>query len=291
MKIGFIGFGEVGYEQSMGFQKEGIEKIIAYDPMQNDAVYGATIKEKAQNSKTMLANTPQEVFEEAEIVFAAVPGKVALKVAQDSAPYFRKKTLYVDVSASAPETKRKISEVIEAKGASYVDGAMMGSLPLFKHQVPTLISGDGSDRLLKELTPYHVDMEKISDIPGDATAVKFVRSIFMKGLPSLMLEVLQAATLLQVEDLVLSSLAKTMNACSFEETFNRLVTGTAIHADRRSHEVKEVIEMLQGLAIDPVMSEATYAKHRWIAEMDLKAQFAGKTPKEWQAVVEAWKQK
>lgn len=290
MKLGFIGFGEVGFEQSVGFKQEGIQEIMAFDVMQNDSKYGPFIQERMEKSGVTLASGPDAVFDFAEIVFVAVPGKVALETAKNLVPFLKASTIYVDVSASAPAVKQAVWECISPSGASFVDGAMMGSLPLFKHKVPTLISGNGSDKLLQELAPYHVDMEKISEKPGEATAVKFVRSIFMKGLPSLMLEVLQAASLLQVEDTVLKSLAKTMDACPFEESFNRLVTGTAIHAERRAHEVKEVIEMLESIGVEPTMSRATYKKHCWIADKNMKETFGGKTPREWQAVVAAWKE-
>ncbi len=289
MKIGFIGFGEVGYEQATGFRLEGIRDIVAFDTMQDDPVYREVIQERITKSGAKLVSDSNQVFELAEIVFVAVPGKVALETAKNLKPFVKNSTLYVDVSASAPAVKKQIGEIVQDRGALFVDGAMMGSLPLFKHKVPTLVSGSGSDQLLEKLAPYNIDMEKISEVAGDATAVKFVRSIFMKGLPSLMLEVLQASKLLKVENVVLASLAKTMNACSFEETFNRLITGTSIHAERRSHEVKEVIEMLESIGVDPVMSRATYEKHKWLADMNLREVFAGKTPKEWQAVVAAWK--
>ena len=198
--------------------------------------------------------------------------------------------VYADVSASAPETKRKIWEEIEETGALFVDGAMLGSLPLYQQRVPTLVSGNGSDRFIETMSPFGMDLEKVSDTPGEATAIKFVRSIFMKGLPALLVEMLEAASTMKVDHLVLKSIAATMNACPFEETLNRLVTGSAFHAERRAHEMESVVEMLQSIQVQPTMSRAAQERLTWLAGKKIKEKFGGKTPKEWQQVVKAWEE-
>lgn len=289
MDLGFIGFGEVGFEMSTGFKGAGVEKIFVYDIMQDHAVYGALVKERVEKSGVTLVSTPQEVFEKVDVVIVAVPGAKALETAKNLTPFLKVSTLYVDVSASSPLVKRSIWETIKStSGVSFVDGAMLGSLPLYKHKVPTLVSGNGADLYLKLMLPFGMNLEKVSDIPGEATGIKFVRSIFMKGLPALLVEVLEAASIMKVDHLVLKSLADTMNACSFEETLNRLVTGSAIHAERRAHEMEDVITMLEGIHVQPIMSKATAERLTWLASKKLKEKFGGKTPREWKQVVDAW---
>jgi 3-hydroxyisobutyrate dehydrogenase-like beta-hydroxyacid dehydrogenase len=290
MNLGFIGFGEVGFEMSRGFKEAGIEKVFAYDVMQRDTVYGPLIKERVQTSGAILVTSPQEVFDKVNVVFVAVPGAKALETAKGLTPFLKNSTLYVDVSASSPDIKRNIWETIKETGVCFVDAAMLGSLPVYKNKVPTLASGNGSNLFLKLMPSYGMDLEKVSDNPGDATAIKFVRSIFMKGLPALLVEVLEAASIMKVDHLVLKSLADTMNACSFEQTLNRLVTGSAIHAERRAHEMKDVIKMLEGINVQPTMSKAAFERLTWLSSKNLKDKFGGKTPKEWQAVVKAWEE-
>lgn len=287
MKLGFIGFGEVGYEMTTGFKGAGVEDVFAYDVMQNHEVYGKLVHERAEKSGTMLVTSPQEVFDNVDVVFVAVPGAKALETAKGLKTFLKDSTLYVDVSASAPTVKQSIWEEIKDTGASFVDAAMLGSLPLYKNKVPTLISGNGCDLCLNLMQPHGMNLEKVSDTPGDATGIKFVRSIFMKGLPALLVEVLEAASTMKVDHLVLKSLADTMNACTFEQTLNRLVTGSAIHAERRAHEMKDVISMLEGINVEPTMSKATAERLTWLASKKLKEKFGGKTPKEWKEVFQA----
>jgi 3-hydroxyisobutyrate dehydrogenase-like beta-hydroxyacid dehydrogenase len=288
MKLGFIGFGEVGFEMSKGFKASGLQDIFVYDVMQGHEIYGPLVKERVETSGVTLVSSSQEVLENVDVVFVAVPGAKALQTAKELVPFLRSSHLYVDVSASSPDVKCSIWNAIKGTDVLFVDAAMLGSLPLYKNKVPTLASGNGSDRLLELMTPYGMDLEKVSDTPGEATGIKFVRSIFMKGLPALLVEVLEAASIMKVDHLVLKSLAATMNACSFEQTLNRLVTGSAIHAERRAHEMKDVIGMLESIKVEPTMSKATFERLTWLASKNLKQKFGGNTPKEWQEVVKAW---
>ena len=290
MRLGFIGFGEVGFEMAKGFKEAGLEEITAFDIMQKHPVYGKLVHERVQTSGVKLAAAPEEVLNNVDVVIVAVPGDKALQTAQEISALLKKSTLYVDVSASSPEVKRNIWEEIKPTGVSFVDAAMLGPLPVYRQKVPTLVSGNGCDPYMKIMAPYGMDLEKVSEVPGEATAIKLVRSIFMKGLPALFVEVLEAASLMKVDHLVLESIATTMNACSFEQTFNRLVTGSAVHAERRAHEMVNVIEMLESMNVKPTMSKATHERLSWLASKKLKEKFGGKTPKTWQEVVEAWEQ-
>lgn len=290
MRLGFIGFGEVGFEMAKGYRNEGLAGILAYDVMQNHPVYGPLVQERVQASGVNLVSTPEEVLQQVDVVIVAVPGDKALQTAKSLSPILKASTLYVDVSASSPEVKRNIWDEIKGAEVAFVDGAMLGPLPVYQHKVPTLVSGNGSDRFIELMQPYHMDLEKVSDTPGEATGIKLVRSIFMKGLPALFVEVLEAASIMKVDHLVLKSLSTTMNACSFEQTFNRLVTGSSVHAERRAHEMENVIAMLESINVKPTMSKATFERLHWLASKNLKEKFGGKTPKEWKEVVDAWEQ-
>lgn len=288
MRLGFIGFGEVGFEMARGFRDEGLAGILAFDVMQGNPVYGPLIQERVQASGVKLVSSPADVLGAVDVVIVAVPGAKALQTAQELRPHLCSPTVYVDVAASSPEVKRGIWEELKGAGVPFVDGAMLGPLPVYRHKVPMLISGNGCDQFLKLMLPYHMDIEKVSDVPGEATGIKLVRSIFMKGLPALFVEVLEAASTMKVDHLVLKSLATTMNACTFEQTFNRLVTGSAVHAERRAHEMEDVIAMLESIDVKPTMSRATYERLTWLADKKLREKFGGKTPKEWREVVQAW---
>lgn len=79
----------------------------------------------------------------------------------------------------------------------------------------------------------------------------------MKGVVALYLELLEASHEFNVEQVVLDSISETLDSKSFRETMNRLVTGTSIHALRRSIELDGSIQMLEASNLNSVMSRAT----------------------------------
>ncbi len=287
MKIGFIGFGEAAYELSTGLHGEGMEHILAYDPVWNHPTYGALVQERARLAQVELLQTPEEVLGKANILFVAVPANKALEVSESLKPFLKKDSIYVDVSASGPDVKRKIQENVQEKEVSFVDAAMMGPLPVYKHKVPILASGNGTDAFIDSMSPYGMEISKVSDNPGDASAVKLIRSIYMKGIAALFIELLEAAHAFNVEELVIGSISETMNGRTFEQTMNRLVTGTSIHALRRSIELEGSIEMLESSKINSLMSKAAKEKLQLLSEFNLKEMFEGKTPDTWLEVIEA----
>ena len=288
MRLGFIGFGEVAYELSRGFKSEGIEGIVAYDPMKNDSRYGPLVKDRADAAAVTLLVAPGDVVRQADVIIAAVPGSHALQAAEAILADLNEAKLYADVSTSSPTTKRKIAALIAETGAGFVDGALMGGLTQLQHKVPTLVSGSGAENFISKMECCHMNLEKVSDKAGDAIAVKLVRSVYMKGVATLEVEMLEAAHKLQVEELVLDSIAHSVDAKPFKDMMNFLVTASAIHAERQTHEMADCMTMLRDLEIAPTMTEATMKRLQWLADKKMKEKFGGKVPARWQEVVAAW---
>ena len=69
---------------------------------------------------------------------------------------------------------------------------------------------------------------------------------------------------------------------------NFLVTASAIHAERQTHEMADCMAMLRDLEIAPTMTEATMKRLQWLADKKMKEKFGGKVPARWQEVVAAW---
>lgn len=287
MKLGFIGFGEVAFEMSKGFATEGLREIVAFDPMANDPKYGELVHERARVAQVTLLPTPAEVVRIADVIVAATPGSRALQAAEAVQPFLAANKIYADVSTSSPPTKQKIAALLEPTGAGFVDGGLMGALTIQQHKVPTLVSGSGADKFIELMTPYHMSLQKVSDRAGDAIAIKLVRSVYMKGIASLQTEMLEAASVLQVEDKVLASISDTLDASPFVKMMNFLVTAGAVHAERQAHEMSDCVAMLKDLGIEPTMTLATKQRLGWLADKKLKDKFQGKVPAKWEDVIAA----
>ncbi|MCM3789996.1 prephenate dehydrogenase/arogenate dehydrogenase family protein [Domibacillus indicus] len=289
MYLGFVGFGEAAFELASGLKQQGLEKMTAYDPLWNVPAYNELILNRAKTAGVTIVQTPEEVLQQVNAVVVAVPADKALGVSSQLKPHLKNDTLYIDVSASNPDVKKGIAKNVQEKGGKFVDAAMMGPLPVYKHKVPILASGDGTDVFKETMQAFGMNITKVSEVPGEATAVKLIRSIYMKGIAGLYIELLEAAHEFNVETLVIDSLSETINGRTFEETMNRLVTGTALHAVRRSVELGGTIAMLDSANIDSSMSKAAKEKIEKLASLNLKDKFKGEKPEHWLQVIEAFK--
>lgn len=93
-----------------------------------------------------------------------------------------------------------------------------------------------------------------------------------------------------VEDQAISSLSETLDSKSFEETMNRLVTGSALHAKRRAIELLGSIEMLDSAHIDASMSRAAQQKLEKLADFQFVERFNGEKPASWEEVIDVMQQ-
>ena len=286
MRLGFIGFGEAAYEMSRGLKEQGLEEIRAFDIMHDHPIYGDLIRERAKAAKVELVFSPEEVIDSSQVLIVAVPGSKALETAGFLLEDLNDDIIYVDVSASTVKVKKEVWELIKDRTTRFVDAAMLGPLPMHQHKVPIAASGTGVDEFMEFMVPYGMKIEKVSETAGDGTAIKLIRTIFTKGLSSLLLEIVEISDKTGVTDRVIESIAGTVDEVSFEYTINRLLTSGAIHAERRAHELIGSIEMLNEYNVDPVMSVAAKEKLDWFASKNLNEVFKGETPRSFKDFVE-----
>lgn len=285
MKIGFIGFGEAAYCISLGLKQEGVHDIIASDVMMTHPVMGLNIRTHANEADVRLLESSYEIVQQADVLFVAVPSSYALNVCNEIYDYLKEGQIYADVSASTPAVKEQVWNSVKDKGVLFVDAAMLGSLPLEKHKVPIMASGNGANSFCEMMSPYGMKITYVSEKPGDASAIKLIRSIFMKGLAGLMLEMLQASEHYQVSEQVVKSIGMSLDGIEFQLHLDRLITGTAIHAKRRSAEIKGSIQLCDEAKIKCPMTKASQEKHDLLAAYDFSNVFHGVNPKKWQEIL------
>ena len=291
MKLAFLGFGGAGYGLSKGLREAGLQEIYFYDKQWDTPPFGEVIRKRTAETGAVLVKSVEELLNRSDLVISCVTGAVALDVAKSAVPFLTPKHLYADVNTASPKVKEAVAEVVEGTGASFVDVAMMGAIPAFLHRVPMLVSGTGAHRFKEALEPFGTDITWIGEKPGQASAIKMLRSIFMKGLLALLLETLNATHRYQVDQRVLDSLAETMDKTSFLETVRLQITKGAVNADRMAHEMEDVLETLKDLGVPGTMTEATRSKLQWCSGLGLKEHFKGEIPETLEEVLEAIEQK
>ncbi|MBP5288618.1 MAG: NAD(P)-dependent oxidoreductase [Clostridia bacterium] len=278
MKFGFIGYGEAAHVIAGGYHNAGVEKICAWskvflnDPAQAEA-------EKCE--------TLPELLEKSDVVLVLVPDAAAVDAARESAPFLSARHLYVDLSTAAPADMKTASGLVEKTGARFADGAMMDTVPKLGYKVPTVLSGRGAKDAFDALTPYGACMEIVGDTPGAASAIKLLRSVYTKAHLAIAYELLEAADHFGVAEIVMNSLARTMDSKSFLDGMNGRTCSGLIHADRRSHELLSAAEMLEAEGLKAPVSRAGAEKLREIADLHVREKAGGARPDNWQEAV-AW---
>lgn len=287
MNIGFIGYGEAAFNISLGLASEGVTGIRANDAMMNHELMGKQVHARAEKAGVTLIPSALEVAKWADVLFAVVPPAFVMDVCDEIKDVLRPGQLYIDVSASTPATKLAMWEKVEKTGVLFADVAMLGSLPKDKHKVPITVSGNGAVKFKETMEPYGMNITLAGDKPGAACAIKLVRSIFMKGIASLMIEMLQAADAYGVSKEVVASISKSMDNIPFTSHLDRLVTGSALHCVRRASELKGSIAMLSEASLAPDMTVATKHRLEALAPYEFAKRYVESKPAGWQEIIEA----
>jgi 3-hydroxyisobutyrate dehydrogenase-like beta-hydroxyacid dehydrogenase len=59
-----------------------------------------------------------------------VTAEASVAVASEAAAHLKPGQLYIDLTSSFPDEMKTIAALLEPSGAGFVDGAMMGALPV-----------------------------------------------------------------------------------------------------------------------------------------------------------------
>jgi 3-hydroxyisobutyrate dehydrogenase-like beta-hydroxyacid dehydrogenase len=270
-KFAIIGFGEAGPILAEGLKANGAEIIAAYDILVGDAKIAA----RGRARGVRIVATPRDAVEGAEVVISAVVSAEAEAAAKSVAPYLKPDQFYLDINSASPAVKKRVAQIIEGSGASFVEAAVMDLFPPHGHKVPMLLAGLRAKDLEAILRSHAMRVEAIGEAVGTASAVKMVRSVFLKGFTSILLESLVAASKVGAEERVLDSLQTTFPDMDWRKVADYYAVRLVKHARRQSHEMHEVAETLTELGVEPITALASADRLAWLANLPLGTQPKG----------------
>jgi 3-hydroxyisobutyrate dehydrogenase len=287
IKIGFIGFGEAGFNIARGLLDEGLSNISAYDINNNTPVLGEKIQLRARESQVRLCESPAELGGSSDILLSTVTADRAAEAVDQNAPYLTPGHVYADLNSVSPALKRSIGEIVTSRGARFVEGAIMSPVPPHRHRVPIYLGGADAKMLAEVLKPCGMNLEVVSDEIGTASAIKMCRSIVVKGLEALLLECVLAAVPYDADERVFATLDETFPGVGWKRLAGYMVGRVVQHGERRAREMEEVASTLREIGIEPIMAEAASRRQDWCARLNLLPQFGGKVPEDYRTVVRA----
>jgi 3-hydroxyisobutyrate dehydrogenase-like beta-hydroxyacid dehydrogenase len=285
--VGFIGFGEAGYHIAKGLHGADLSSIFAYDVALESDAHRGRIETRAADADVALCKSLADLARCSEIIFCTVVSSVAITVAKEAVAHLGGQHYYVDLNSTSPAVKKQIAEIIAPSGARFVEAAVMAAVPPFGHKVPMLLCGEAAAKLIGRLSAYGMSLEDFGSEIGRATATKMFRSIVVKGLEALLLECTMAASRYGVCEKVLESVGAGYPGIDWNQLANYLIGRTAVHGERRAHEMEEVALTLQAMGIEPIMAEAAAKRIMGFARLGLKERFDGKAPESYHEVMRA----
>jgi 3-hydroxyisobutyrate dehydrogenase-like beta-hydroxyacid dehydrogenase len=270
-RIGFIGFGEVAYHFSTGLKRDGIRQILAYDKNAKETTKGEIVRRRSREAGVPLAPSLRSLVLESDVIFSAVWGNAALKVAGQCASFVKTGQLYCDVNNTAPSVKAQGAETLKAKGVKYVDLALFVAPDRDKQRSFMLASGDGARLLKRVMAPYGMKPEVVPGGAGKATTIKTLANIYYKGIQALCLEVALSAWKVGIDPEVLAPLVvKPVETLPKEDEMAFWMIRGIVHAERKAAELESIIKAVRGWGIKPVMLEATRKRLKTVSEYGLK---------------------
>jgi len=249
--LGIFGFGEAGQLLTKGLIEDGYpsKNIKAYD------LNYKLLAKKADELNVDLYSDVNSFLKEIEFLIMLIPCSLVLDLARQILPKIKKDCIFLDLSTSFPHDQKEIANLSHQLNRTYCDGAILGSLTKFKHRVPILVSGEGTDFIKNYFTQWNMNIEIVSTEAGKASAIKLCRSIYSKGTQALLMELIKATEYFQVTDIVLESFEKTWFLDGFIEEANRLIKSTKTHYKRRKDEIDYSVKMLEEAGMPAYMSK------------------------------------
>ena len=275
LRIGMLGYGEVGRIICGALAAQGLAWVGAWDLLLRDAAKAPAMRTQAQGAGIQACDSPAALTAQADVVISAVTASNTLAAASDAAAALRPGTWFLDFNSASPETKQQCAKLIETAGGHYVEAGVMTSVPPYGIRVPMVVGGTRAAELAAKLAPLGFAMEVVSDTIGVASAIKMCRSVIIKGMEAIVIESFSTARQYGVEARVLESLAETFPGLDWEKQGAYFFSRVVQHGKRRAEEMREAARTVGEAGFDPFMASATADKQAWVAGMAARGVFAG----------------
>ena len=264
LPVTLIGFGEAG--QTFARQGGWGTAARAYDKL-TDAAETRPAKQADYAAAGVAGmDSAAAAVAGASVILSLVTADQALEAARSVAQKIECGTLYVDFNSVAPQTKREAARAIEAAGGLYVDAAIMAPVKPKALGVALLISGPASKAGEKALTALGFSPRIIDGPVGQASTIKMLRSVIVKGIEALTAECFLAAEAEGVAAEVARSLDESEGGKSWSERAHYNLERITAHGLRRAAEMEEAAKTVEAISGSAPMSKATAFVQRRVFE-------------------------
>jgi 3-hydroxyisobutyrate dehydrogenase-like beta-hydroxyacid dehydrogenase len=201
----------------------------------------------------------------ADLVLSVNSSKAALDALRAGCSGMRAGAVWADLNTASPGLKRELAAVAQHNGVAFADVSIMAPVPGRGLRTPLLVSGVAARVVAEILGPLGASVEVLEGEAGLAAERKLLRSVFFKGLAAAVVEALEAARVVGLEDWLRANITEELSRAD-SSTVDRLVAGTHQHALRRADEMAAATEMLRALGVEPAVAAASRDLLRRVAK-------------------------
>jgi 3-hydroxyisobutyrate dehydrogenase-like beta-hydroxyacid dehydrogenase len=176
---------------------------------------GQATASRARQAGLTDAGTAAELGRRADVILSICPPHAAVDVARSvaagppgaNAPAGGFRSVFVDANAISPATARTVAAIVEAGGASYVDGGIIGPPPAGPGSTRLYLSGDRAAEIRDLFAGTSVAARIVDGQLWAASAVKMAYAAWTKGTAALLLAARALASAEGVQDTLLAEWA------------------------------------------------------------------------------------
>lgn len=255
--VAFVGFGEAAQAFVSGWANDRPEALLAFDIKSGNAHTRPALAAACHRHRVQGVDSIAEAVGVADAVFCLVTADQALVAAQMAAAHLRPGAWWFDGNSCAPQTKQQAAGIIEARGGRYIDMAIMAPVHPLKHHVPITVSGPAANEAGETLYALGFSPRCLGQQVGEASAIKMIRSVMIKGMEALSAECFLAARRAGVDAAVLASLQQSDPQFDWAARGAYNLERMMVHGARRAAEMREVARTLDGYGLPDGMSAAS----------------------------------
>jgi len=196
-KIGVTSPGDMGQAVAMRLKACGFD---VYTALEGRSARTAELGRKAELTDVA---TIDRLVATCDAIFSVLNPGAALDNAREVAAAMKahkRKLVYVDCNAIAPQTGLEIERLIRDAGGIFVDAGIIGPPPRGKAKTKLYVSGPEAAQLAEQIRDEQLVVRVVGEKVGEASAVKMCYASITKGALALGMELLITARKLGVEN-------------------------------------------------------------------------------------------
>ncbi len=194
-RIGIVHPGQMGIVVAVSAANSGNEVFWASDDR------SVATRERASQAGLRDAGTVAKLCEHCPVIISVCPPEFAEEIAGQVARYSYRGT-YVDANAISPDRTRRLARCLEAQGARFVDGGIIGPPTIVRNRTWLYLAGEHASSIAPYFSAGPIETEVLEGGVGRASALKMCFAGYSKGSIALAYAVLATAERLDVlEDL------------------------------------------------------------------------------------------